>query len=98
MSPLHPEVGAFAWLQMTGAILACRTLIPLLHVLIVVVVYLCQHLLAAYVVAALSLSLLTLYALVHILSNAGHYSLVGSDVAWESRGTAIDPRFWHIFS
>ena len=29
---------------------------------------------------------------------AGRYSLVGSDVAWESRGTAIDPRVRHIFS
>ena len=28
---------------------------------------------------------------------AGHYSSVGSDVAWESRGTAIDPRVRHIF-
>ena len=29
---------------------------------------------------------------------AGHHSSVGSDVAWESRGTAIDPRVQHIFS
>ena len=29
---------------------------------------------------------------------AGRYSSVGSDVAWESRGTAIDPRVQHIFS
>ena len=28
---------------------------------------------------------------------AGRYSSVGSDVAWESRGTAIDPRVRHIF-
>ena len=28
----------------------------------------------------------------------GRYNLVGSDVAWESRGTAIDPRVRHIFS
>ena len=32
-----------------------------------------------------------------IRRQAGHYSLVGSDVAWESRGTAIDPRVQHIF-
>ena len=30
-------------------------------------------------------------------SRAGRYSSVGSDVAWESRGTAIDPRVRHIF-
>ena len=29
---------------------------------------------------------------------AGRYSSVGSDVAWESRGTVIDPRIRHIFS
>ena len=29
---------------------------------------------------------------------AGRYSSVGSDVAWESRGTAIDPRVQLIFS
>ena len=29
---------------------------------------------------------------------AGRYSSVSSDVAWESRGTAIDPRVRHIFS
>ena len=29
---------------------------------------------------------------------AGRYSPVGSDVAWESSGTAIDPRVRHIFS
>ena len=29
---------------------------------------------------------------------AGRYSSVGSDVAWESRGTAIDPPVRHIFS
>ena len=28
---------------------------------------------------------------------AGRYSSVGSDVAWESSGTAIDPRIRHIF-
>ena len=31
-------------------------------------------------------------------SRAGRHSSVGSDVAWESRGTAIDPRVRHIFS
>ena len=31
-------------------------------------------------------------------SKAGRYSSVGSDVAWESRGTGIDPPVWHIFS
>ena len=36
----------------------------------------------------------------HTLSliRAGRYSSVGIDVAWESRGTAIDPRVRHIFS
>ena len=29
---------------------------------------------------------------------ARRYSSVGSDVAWESKGTAIDPHFRHIFS
>ena len=29
---------------------------------------------------------------------AGHYSSIGSDVAWESRGTTMDPRARHIFS
>ena len=29
---------------------------------------------------------------------ARHYSLVGSDVAWESRGTSIDSCVRHIFS
>ena len=33
-----------------------------------------------------------------LLGTAGRYSSVGSDVAWESRGTAIDPRVRHIFS
>ena len=28
---------------------------------------------------------------------AGRYSSVGSDVTWESRGTAIDPRILQIF-
>ena len=31
-------------------------------------------------------------------NSAGRYSSVDSDVAWESRGTAIDPRVRHIFS
>ena len=31
-------------------------------------------------------------------TEAGCHSSVGSDVAWESRGTAIDPRVRHIFS
>ena len=30
--------------------------------------------------------------------SAGRYSLVGSDVAWKLRGTAIDPRVRHFFS
>ena len=29
---------------------------------------------------------------------AGRYSSVGRDVAWESRGIAVDPRVWRIFS
>ena len=33
-----------------------------------------------------------------VCNTAGRYSSVGSDVAWESRGTAIDPRARHIFS
>ena len=33
----------------------------------------------------------------HHSGQAGRYSSVGSDVVWESRGTAIDPRVRHIF-
>ena len=32
------------------------------------------------------------------MSQAGSYSSVSSDVTWESRGTAIDPRVQHIFA
>ena len=32
------------------------------------------------------------------LTDARRYSSVGSDVAWESRGTGINLRVWHIFS
>ena len=32
------------------------------------------------------------------MDEAERYSSFGSDVAWDSRGTAIDPRVRHIFS
>ena len=41
-------------------------------------------------------SIKTMLKPLHVLL-AGRYSAVGSDVAWESRGTAIDPRVRHIF-
>ena len=31
------------------------------------------------------------------LLSAGRHSSVGSDVPWESRGTAIDPHVRHVF-
>ena len=37
-------------------------------------------------------------AQVHPFCFAGRHSSVGSDVTWESRGTAIDPRVQRIFS
>ena len=44
------------------------------------------------------LKIIVLSSVVLFIQIAGHYSSVGSDVAWESRGTGINPRVRHIFT